>query len=60
LPAECLDLREAAKRKARAKLQGGLEDYAATLGPPPPPRGQGRAGRRLALLAQVVGAWRSF
>ena len=57
LPEAFLDLRAAAKRKARVKV-GALEDHAAAIGPTPPPRGEGRAGRRVALLAQIVEAWR--
>ena len=57
-PAERLDLRAAAHRVANRKL-GSLEAYAAALGPPPAPLAPGRAGRRLALLAQVVHAWRA-
>jgi tRNA-uridine aminocarboxypropyltransferase len=57
-PAERLDLRAAAHRVANRKL-GSLEGYAATLGPPPAPLGPGRAGRRLALLVQIVRAWRA-
>lgn len=57
LPAERVDLRAAAQRYTNKKL-GSLEAYAASLGPTPPPLAPGRAGRRLALLAQVVAAWR--
>lgn len=57
-PSERLDLRAAAHRVANRKL-GSLEDYAATLGPPPSPLAPGRAGRRLALLVQIVRAWRA-
>ena len=58
-PAERLDLRADAHRLAHRKL-GSLEAYAATLGPPPPPLAAGRAGRRLALLVQVIHAWRAI
>lgn len=58
LPAR-LDLRAEARRIANMKL-GSLEAYAATLGPPPPPLAPGRGGRRLALLVQVVQAWRAL
>jgi hypothetical protein len=58
-PAERLDLRAAAHRVANRKL-GSLEAYAATLGPPPAPLAPGRAGRRLALLVQVVRAWQAL
>jgi len=56
--AERLDLRDEARRIANRKL-GSLEDYAAAIGPPPPALALGRAGRRLALLVQVVNAWRT-
>ena len=58
-PAERLDLRAEARRIANQKL-GSFEDYAAAIGPPPPPLAPGRAGRRLALLVQVVQAWRAL
>lgn len=58
LPMPIVDLRAAAQRVARAKF-GSLEQFAATLGPPPPPLGAGRAGHRVALLAQIVAAWRT-
>jgi hypothetical protein len=54
-----IDLRDAAKQLARRKV-GPLEHYAATLGPAPAALAPGRAGRRLALLAQVVSAWRAL
>jgi DTW domain-containing protein YfiP len=57
-PADRLDLRAAAYRVANRKL-GSLEAYAATLGPAPAPLAPGRAGRRLALLVQLVHAWRA-
>ena len=56
---ERLDLRAAAHRLVHRKL-GSLEAYAASLGTPPPPLAAGRAGRRLALLVQVVHAWRKL
>jgi DTW domain-containing protein len=56
LPAGQLDLRAGAHRIVHRKL-GSLEAYAATLGPPPPPLTGGRAGRRLALLVQIIRAW---
>jgi DTW domain-containing protein YfiP len=60
LPAvERLDLRAAAHRVAHRKL-GNLEDYAASLDPPPLPVAPGRAGRRLAMLVHVVRAWREI
>lgn len=59
LPAASLDLRAAAKRHRHGKI-GSLESYAASLGPAPPPTGPGRAGHRLALLLQIVTAWRAL
>lgn len=58
LPTPIVDVRAAAQRVARAKF-GSLEQYAATLGPAPAPLGHGRAGRRVALLAQILDAWRA-
>jgi DTW domain-containing protein YfiP len=58
-PAERLDLRAEARRIANRKL-GSLEDYARAIDPPPPPLAPGRGGRRLALLVQVVHAWRTL
>jgi len=58
-PVERLDLRAAAHRVANRKL-GNLEDYAASLGPPRAPLAPGRAGRRLAMLVQLVHAWRAI
>ncbi len=58
LPAARLDLRAAAQRLTSRKF-GSLEDYAATLGPPPP-SGAGRGRRRLALMVQSVRAWRAL
>jgi DTW domain-containing protein YfiP len=57
-PAERLDLRDEARRLANRKL-GSLEAWAAAFGPPPAPLASGRAGRRLALLVQLVRAWRT-
>jgi DTW domain-containing protein YfiP len=57
LPTPTLDLRAAAQHALHRKV-GTLEDFAATLGPPPQAVGPGRAGRRAALLGQVVTAWR--
>jgi DTW domain-containing protein YfiP len=56
LEAERIDLRADARRIAQRKL-GSLEAYAATIAPPPPPLTAGRAGRRLAMLVQIVRAW---
>lgn len=58
LPQPIVDLRVAAQRVTRKKF-GTLEAFAATLGPPPPPLGHGRAGQRVALLAQIIAAWRA-
>ena len=58
LVGERLDLRAEAHRMTNRKL-GSLEAYAATLGPPPAPLARGRGGRRLALLVQIVRAWRA-
>jgi DTW domain-containing protein len=58
-PAEHLDLRACAHRLTHQRL-GSLEAYAATLGPPPPPLTVGRAGKRAAMLAQIVRAWHAL
>jgi DTW domain-containing protein YfiP len=61
-PREWIDLRAVAHRLAKRKL-GGLESYAASLGideATTAPLGRGRAGRRLALLARIVAAWRAL
>jgi len=50
---ERLDLRAAIQRLTNTKI-GSLEDYAATLGPIPPPALPGRGGRRLAALVRVM------
>jgi DTW domain-containing protein YfiP len=60
---ERLDLREVGQRLTHKKL-GGLEAYASSLddsldGPPPALPVAGRGGRRLALLAKIVAAWRA-
>lgn len=59
LPERSLDLRECARNFASAKL-GTLEAYAATIGPPPVPIADGRAGVRAALLARILEAWRTL
>jgi DTW domain-containing protein YfiP len=59
LPAERLDLRAQACRLIHRKL-GSLEAYAATIAPPPAPLTAGRAGRRLAMLVQIVRAWHAL
>jgi DTW domain-containing protein YfiP len=59
LHAEKIDLRAHARHALAQKL-GSLEAYAARLAlPPPAPLAGGRAGRRLALLVQLVHAWRA-
>ena len=57
LPQERLDLRAEAHRLLNRKI-GSLEAYAATLGPIPTSLMAGRAGRRLAMLVQIVRRWR--
>ena len=59
LPAEQIDLRAEARRMVHGKL-GSLEAYAATLGPAPGPLTAGRAGRRLAMLVQIIQAWHTL
>lgn len=59
LPAERLDLRAQAFQLIHRKL-GSLEAYAATIAPPPAPLTAGRAGRRLAMLVQIVRAWHAL
>src|SRR6185503_11115430 len=59
LPAERLDLRAQAGRLTHRRL-GSLEAYAATIAPAPPPLAAGRAGRRLAMLVQIIHAWRAL
>jgi len=59
LPAERIDLRAEARRMVHGKL-GSLESYAATLGPAPAPLTTGRAGRRLAMLVQIVRTWHAL
>jgi DTW domain-containing protein YfiP len=56
LPPEQLDLRAEAHRLLNRKL-GSLEAYAATMGATPAPLTIGRAGRRLAMLVQIVRDW---
>jgi hypothetical protein len=57
LPRDRIDLRAAAQRFTNKRL-GSLDDFARTFGPPPPPLAAGRAGHRLALLVQILEAWR--
>lgn len=56
LPSPTHDVRAAAQRFT-SKRFGSLEDFAASFGPPPAPVAPGRAGRRAALLAQIVRGW---
>ena len=58
LPAERVDLRAAAQRLLHRRT-GSLDRFAGSLGPTPAPLAAGRAGGRLAALAQIVAAWRS-
>jgi hypothetical protein len=53
LPDTRLDLRQVAQRYTQRKL-GGLEAYAGEV----TPRGLGRGGRRLAMLASLLRTWR--
>jgi DTW domain-containing protein YfiP len=57
--ADRLDLRSAAQRREQRKV-GSLEDYARSLGMAPASLAPGRAGRRLAILVELVHAWRSI
>lgn len=50
---ELVDLRALAQRLTNKKL-GGIEPFAASLGEPGAPLGDGRGGVRLAALAQIV------
>ena len=59
LPGKRIDLRAAAYAYVNAKI-GTLESYATSLGGTPAPVGEGRAGQRAALLAQIVTAWRAL
>jgi DTW domain-containing protein YfiP len=59
LPADRLDLRFCAHALLHKKL-GSLEAYAATLGAHPEPIAPGRAGRRAAMLVQIIDAWRAM
>ncbi len=56
LPADRLDLRFHAHRLLHKKL-GSLEAYAASIAAATPPLAAGRAGRRLAMLADILRAW---
>jgi hypothetical protein len=59
LRAPWIDLREAARRLAQAKV-GTLEDYAGTEPTAPlAPLAAGRAGARLAMIVQIIEAWRA-
>ncbi|HLL22028.1 MAG TPA: DTW domain-containing protein, partial [Kofleriaceae bacterium] len=55
---ETIDVRAVAQRLTNKKL-GGIEQFAAHLGPAPAPLGAGRAGARLAALAQIVAYFQS-
>jgi hypothetical protein len=55
---EKLDVRAVGQRLMNKKL-GALEVAAAAVGEPSEPLAQGRAGARLAALAQIVTHWRS-
>ena len=55
---ELIDMRAVAQRLANRKF-GNLEAAAATVGPPRAPLATGRAGRRLAALAQLLEHWRA-
>jgi DTW domain-containing protein len=57
LPAVRVDLRAAAQRFTNKKI-GAIDDFARTFGPPLRSMTAGRAGRRLAMLAQIVDGWR--
>jgi DTW domain-containing protein YfiP len=59
LPVERLDLRFHAHALLHRKL-GSLEAYAATIGAAPEPIAPGRAGRRAAMLVQILDAWRAL
>jgi hypothetical protein len=59
LAAERLDLRAHAHRMTNRKL-GSLEAYAQSIGPPLASLARGRGGRRLAMLVQIVRAWRAL
>jgi hypothetical protein len=56
LPPARLDLRFEARRMANRKL-GSLETYAETIGPVPRPLTIGRAGKRLAMIVEIVRDW---
>ena len=59
LPADRLDLRAIAQQHEQRKV-GTLEDYGVALGLARPVLAPGRAGRRLALIVELVQAWRSI
>jgi DTW domain-containing protein YfiP len=57
LPRDLVDVRRAAKRLSKARI-GSLEGYCEAIAPRPAPAlGEGRAGRRLSSLVQVVRLW---
>jgi DTW domain-containing protein YfiP len=57
LPSERIDLRAAAQRFTNKRL-GTLDEFAATFGPPREALTRGRAGKRLAMLVQILEGWR--
>jgi DTW domain-containing protein len=59
LPGDPVDLRAAAQRFTNKKI-GAVEDFARAFAPAPRPMTAGRAGRRLAMLAQIVDGWRAY
>jgi hypothetical protein len=59
LPDERVDLRAVAQRLVNRRT-GSLDDFARATGEPGAPLAVGRAGRRIASLAQIVAAWRAL
>jgi DTW domain-containing protein YfiP len=61
LPGDTIDLRAIARREARRKI-GCLESFAGSIGvagAAEAPLGSGRAGRRLAMMVDIVRSWRA-
>jgi DTW domain-containing protein YfiP len=61
LPGDSIDLRAIARREARRKI-GCLESFAGSIGAAgasEAPLGSGRAGRRLAMMVDIVRSWRA-
>ncbi len=56
LPDERFDVRFVAQRMLHRRF-GSLEALAKSVGPPTTPLAEGRAGRRLSALAQIVTSW---